>query len=426
MSGVLVPILIFLGAVVLRALFSGYETGFVSTNPIRIRFLAEEEREKRAARFLRYAANPDQMLSMLLLGTNCATIIGTMAVVRAAVAVNPYYGEVAAPFIVTPIFLVFTEIMPKSVFRAHPNRLALAFLPIIGAFYLLLTPICAPIARLTRILIRTSGGERHYLSPLMTSRDDVRVLVDESADHGTIAPAEQKMIHSVINLQGKLAKEIMVPRVDIQALPDTASRAELLEMFVESGRTRIPIYQETIDTIIGVANAHAVLLDTQPEQESITRFAQDVMHVPDTVGVDALLETLKGAKQHMAIVTDEYGGTDGLVTIEDILEEIFGEIQDEHDEEEHSIQEVGPRAYVIDARTSLDEVSDVIGIELTEEGVDTMGGLTLRVAGRIPSRGEVVEEGPLRITILDGDPSHVLKVRLDIRTPLEEPHAQKE
>ena len=414
MNGLVAGLLVFVVALALRALFAGYETGFVSTNPIRIRFLAEEEHERRAARFMRYAGNPDQMLSMLLLGTNCATIIGTMAVTRCAVALSEPYGELITPFLVTPLFLIFTEIIPKSAFRTHANHLSLSLLPVIRVFYVLAMPVAAPVAWLSRKLFRTSAGERRYLSPLMTSRDDVRVLVDESAQHGTIEPEEQEMIHSVINLQAKQAKEIMVPRIDVQALPDTATREELLALFEETGRTRVPVYRDTIDAVAGVVNAHDVLLDTEPEKQDITRFIHEIPHVPDTVNLDDLFQTLKQSKQHMAIVTDEYGGTDGLITIEDILEEIFGEIQDEHDEEESPLVQVGPNAYIVDARMPVEDMAKALNAMIEDEEIDTVGGWLMHVAGRIPAQGEVVQAPGFRMTVLEGGPSYVAKVRLDL------------
>ena len=390
--------------IVVQALFAGYETGFVSLNPLRIRYLAEEEGRDRARRLLRYSAKPDQMLAMLLIGTNIATIVASIALARA-------FNDWIAMLIATPLFLIFSEIVPKSIFRVHPNRLSLLFLPVIEVGYVLLAPIAAPISWLTRIMFR---GKGHHISPLMTTREDVRVLVDESAHHGNIAPEEQRMIHSVINLQATQAKEIMVPRIDMQALPDTATRNDLLALLTETGRTRVPIYRESVDTVVGVVYAHDLLLDEMPERQDIARFVRPVMHVPDTMKVDDLFQEMKKAQQHMAIVTDEYGGTDGLVTIEDILEEIFGDIQDEHDREESQIHLVGPGAYVIDARAYLEDVSEAIGYKLTDSEVETIGGWLMRVAGRIPMQGEVIASGRLRATVLHGTPSGIDKIRLEL------------
>ncbi|MBX7255811.1 MAG: hemolysin family protein [Candidatus Hydrogenedentes bacterium] len=395
-------------AVIFTAMFAGYETGFVSVNPIRLRFLAEEEHQKRAARLLRYHSHPDQMLTMLLIGTNIGTVAATLAISRSPL------GELGAMLIVTPLLLLFGEIVPKSVFRMHPNRLSLALLPAVELAYVLLSPLAAPVSWLTRALFRTAGAREQHISPLMATRDDVRVLVDESADHGTIEPEERRMIHSVINLQATQAKEIMVPRIDIQALPDTATRQELVDLLVESGRTRIPIYRESIDEVIGVVSAHEVLLDTTPDNPDITRFIHEVKHVPDSMKVDDLLQELRKTKQHLAIVTDEYGGTDGLVTIEDILEEIFGDIMDEHDREESQIHQVGQNAYVIDARTYLEDASEAVGVAIEDDEVETVGGWVMHVAGRIPLQGEVITHGRFRITVLDAGGNCIAKIRLEL------------
>jgi CBS domain containing-hemolysin-like protein len=174
------------------------------------------------------------------------------------------------------------------------------------------------------------------------------------------------------------------------------------------------VYRGSIDKIVGIINVYDVLVDTATEDETIARFTRPVMHVPDSMKVDELLKSLKDAKQHMAIVIDEYGGTDGLITLEDILEEIFGEIQDEHDHEESPIYQVGPRAYVVDARTSLEEVSKVIGLPIEDEEVETVGGWVMHVTGRIPAQGEVIMHGPIQITILGGSAHCLIRVRLDI------------
>jgi putative hemolysin len=403
-------------AVLFQALFAGYETGFLSINPLRMRFLAEEEKQGRAKRMLRYTNNPDQMLAMLLIGTNVGTVMGMIAVTRGL-------GDIAAIVIATPILLLFAEVIPKSIFRQLPNRLTLTLLPVIEFFYWVFAPLAWPLAKLSRLLFRfASDRQEHHLSPLMSTREDMRVLVDESADHGTIEPEEQRMIHSVINLQATQAKEIMVPRIDIQALPETASRAELLALLEQSGRTRIPVYRETIDEVVGVVSAHDVLLDANPVSDDIRPYIRDVMHVPDTIKVDDLFAQMKREKQYMTIVTDEYGGTDGLITLEDILEEIFGDIQDEHDAEEKQIQMVGPGAYVIDARTYLEDVSEAIGIPIQDEEVETVGGWLMRVAGRIPYQGEVITHDRFRVTVLDGGVNSVVKVRLEILPAAEENH----
>ncbi|HOD51761.1 MAG TPA: hemolysin family protein [Candidatus Hydrogenedentes bacterium] len=426
MSAALTLLAVFLLAVLFQALFAGYETGFVSSNAIRIRYLAEEEGNVRARGLLRYIERPEQMLAMLLIGTNIATMAGTMAITQAFtvllgaqgaghanIDIITKWSEVLAMLVVAPMMLVFGEILPKSVFRTHPNRLALALFPIINVFYWLLTPVAKPVSWFTQTLFRRRD-KRTYLSPLMSTLDDVRVLVDESAQHGTIDPEEQRMIHAIIDLQNIQAKEIMVPRIDIYGLPDTTTRSELLGIFEASGKTRIPIYHESVDEIIGIVTAHDVLLDTDSGSEDIRLFMRDVMHVPDTITLDDVFEQMKRKKQHIAIVIDEYGGTDGLITLEDILEVIFGQIQDEHDREPKPIQRVGPDAYVIEARMSLEEAGEFMQVIIEDDEVETIGGWLMHVAGRIPAQGEVVLHNGFRMTVLEGGVNFVSKIRLEI------------
>jgi CBS domain containing-hemolysin-like protein len=427
---VLFPLLVFLIALALQGLFAGYETGFVSSNPIRVRYLAEEEHSSRAARLLHYLERPAQMLTALLIGTNLMVVTCTVVVSFEMKHLDRFLppnvtvvvDNIISTAILVPVMLVFAEIMPKSVFRVHPN-LTITLFPVIRIFYAILAPVAAPTAWATRGLLRLFGGASQSIPYLMSSREDVRDLVDESVDHGAIKPDEQEMIHSVIDLQATTAKEIMVPRIAIQALPDTATRSELVAMFVETGRTRIPIYHESIDHIVSVVSAYAILSDTEPEREDIGRFRRDIMHVPDTMRVDDLFQEMKKRRQHIAIVTDEYGGTDGLVTIEDILEEIFGEIQDEYDNEESPIHKLGPNAYVVDARTPLEDVAEVLGIPIADEEVETVGGWLIHVAGHIPSQGHVIEHDRFRMTVLAAGPSFVSRIRLEI---LSEPPSSRE
>jgi CBS domain containing-hemolysin-like protein len=217
-----------------------------------------------------------------------------------------------------------------------------------------------------------------------------------------------------MDLQTQTAREIMVPRIKIQALPRTATRSELIRLLQDSGRTRIPIFEESIDEIIGVISAFDVLRDSEPGSESIEHLIQQVMHVPDTIHLDDLLKEMRAKKQTIAILTDEYGGTDGLICIEDILEEIFGEIHDEFDEAVQHIRKVGKNAFVIDARLALEDAAEAMKLPIKDDEVDTVGGWILHITNRIPKPGEVFELDKYKITVLAGDLTHISKIRLEV------------
>jgi putative hemolysin len=397
----------FLG-IALNGLFAGYETGFISLDRIRVRFLAEEENDTQAKKLLRHVEAPDMMLTIVLVGTNVSLIVGTLAITKQIPQVW------LSTLIATPMFLIFAEIIPKSIFRQHPTHLSLQLLPIIRFFELLLMPLIIPTILCVKganILMGVSSEDK---TSLMNSEDDLRNLIDESAARGSIEKSEQRMIHGVMNLQTTQAKEIMVPRTEVTALPATASRGELVTLFKETGLTRILIFEETMDTILGVANVYDVMLDHDSEDSTISHFAREVSHVPDTKPIDDLLDELKQRGEHLAVVNDEYGGTLGIITLEDVLEEIFGEIHDEHDQAFEMIQQVGPRNYVIDGRMPLEEASEVINVSIEDDEVETVGGWVMHQAGRIPAQGEKIKVDGFRIVVLEGTAQRVVKIRLDL------------
>ncbi len=404
-----ISILVFIICVIVNFFLSGYETGFVSANLYRIRYLAEKEANLNAKRLSTHYENPARLITTLLVGANLTLVVGTTALTRSL-------GAGLATIITLPIFVFFSEILPKSVFRHFSTRLVLGLFPMIRFFEGLLAPVTIPVAWVSQRFLNLLDDEGRGMRMFISSSDDMRVLVDESHDQGTLDPDEHEMIHSVMDLQTRNAQEIMVPRIHIQALPETTTRRELTALFIESGRTRLPIYAQSVDHIIGVVNAFDVIKDSQPEREDIQRFIKPILHVPDTMKLDDALKAMRDARQSMAIVADEHGGTDGLITVEDILEEIFGEIHDEYDVMTTQIKKIGPRAFVVDAQMELDEVAEVIGAPIEDAEVDTIGGWINHLAGRIPLKGEVITQGPFRITVLDGTPSHVSSVRLELIT----------
>jgi len=406
MSDVLLMVLLFAVILGLSAFFSGFETGFLSSNPIRVRRIAEEEKDPRARRILRYYDHPDLLITSILVGNNLAVVAGSIIL---AVTLNDFWATVVG----VPLFLFFGEVLPKSLFRLHPTEFTLAGEPVMRWFDRLLTPLVLPLHRLTHALFPHLGVERSGAKRLFNSLEEMRALVDESADRGSLDEEEQEMIHSVIDLQKILAKDVMVPRIRVVALPVSATRRELMALFRQSGKTRIPLYEGSLDRIVGIASAFDLLTDAEPDNQDIHRLSRPVLHVPDTTKLDDLLETMRRERQHMVVVVDEFGGTDGIICIEDILEQIFGEIHDEYDEQRAQIRRIGPHAFLIDGATPLDECAEAVGLPLSDPEVTTVGGWVCHLAGRIPRRGEVIRSPFCLITILEGSPTHVRLIRLE-------------
>lgn len=406
-------VLLFILCFIISAFFEGYETGFVSSNSLRIRHMAEKEHDENARRLLPYYENPNRIITFLLVGSNLVLVIGTTALTNAI-------GATYASIVATPLFLVFGQIMPKSFSRHFPTRFVLALYPLYRFFEVLLSPLAIPVAWVSQRFLNLLNRSGHEVRVLLTSLEDMRFLVDESHDQGTLDPEEHEMIHSVIDLQTQCANEIMVPRIRVLALPETATRHELTRMFIESGQTRLPVYSDSIDQVVGIVNVFDLIKDPYPDQQDIKRFIKPVLHVPDTMKLDDVLKAMRDARQSIAIVTDEHGGTDGLITVEDILEEIFGEIHDEYDVLTTQIRKIGPRAFVVDARTPLYDLSKAVPLFTEDLGVETVGGWVNHVAGHIPLVGEVINTDDFRITVLESAPTHVISIRLEqltTRTP---------
>ncbi|HOJ67541.1 MAG TPA: hemolysin family protein [Candidatus Hydrogenedentes bacterium] len=406
MSGVLSMALFLAAMLILSAFFSGYETGFLSSNPVRIRRVAEENKDPRARRILRYYDHPDLLITSILVGNNLAVVAGSITL---AITLNDLWATVVG----VPLFLFFGEVLPKSLFRLHPTEFTLAGEPVMRWFNRLLAPVVLPLHRLTHALFPHLGVERSGAKRLFNSLEEMRALVDESVDRGSLDEEEQEMIHSVIDLQKIQAKDVMVPRIRVVALPVTASRGELMALFRQSGKTRIPLYEGSMDKIVGIASAFDLLTDPEPDNQDIRRLSRAVLHVPDTMKLDDLLETMRRERQHLVVVVDEYGGTDGIICIEDILEQIFGEIHDEYDEQRAQVRRIGPHAFLVDGATPLEECAEAVGLPLNDPEVSTVGGWVCHLAGRIPRRGEVIRSPFCLVTILEGSPTHVRLIRLE-------------
>jgi len=392
--------------VLLQGFFAGYETGVVSANPIRISHLAEAG-SRNAKAYSRLMRRRDRLLILTLVGTNVAVVCATILV---AIRI----GKVWTTLILTPISLIFGEIVAKSVFRHHATRLVLALVYPMRAFYIALFPVVACASAFSnRLLVLLTGRSWRDAPPL--TREELRYVFLEGEESAAIEPAERAMIHRVIDLSTTMVKEIMVPRTRMVAVELGATQKQLVNLFERSGYSRMPVYETRIDNVIGIVNVFDIIREgVGKDEESIERFVRPTYYVPDTKRVGELLQELRARKTHMAIVIDEYGGTDGIVTLEDVMEEIFGEIQDEYDEEVPTVQPVGEHSVLVDASLGLEDASEALGTELPVEDADTLSGFILKRTGKIPAVGEAVEYGGLRFEIVETNGQRISKVKVDI------------
>ena len=393
--------------VLVQGLFAGYETGVVSANPIRLSHLVEAG-SRSAKVYCRLVRKRDRVLTLTLVGTN-------IAVVCATILVAGRMGRFWALLLLTPVSLVFGEIIAKTVFRRHATRFVLALVYPMRVLYIALLPVVAAASAFSNSLLRFFTG-KSWRDAAPLTREELRYVFLEGEESAAIEPTEREMIHGVIDLSTTMAKEVMVPRTRMVAVKSHATQGELIKRFEESGYSRVPVYRERVDNVIGIVNVFDIIREGfDTPDESIERLIRPAYYVPDTKRVGELLQELRANRVHMAIVIDEYGGTDGIVTLEDAIEEIFGEIHDEYDEEPPAVERIGENSLLLDAELDIEEASEALGIELPEEGAETVGGFVLNRVGKIPAPGETLVYGNVTFTVVEADEHSISKVRVDIK-----------
>jgi putative hemolysin len=428
--GGLGEILIIAVLILLNGLFVAAELALVTVRRSRLQQLTEEGKAG-ARRTARLVEHPGRFLAVIQLGI---TFIGFLAAAFAgasiadgfAVSLQPVFGGAAqavallvVTLVVSLVTIVFGELVPKAWALAHADRIALFASGPVELMGRILAPIVWLLTTVTAGITRLLGI-REVERDRITS-EEIRILVQRGEEQGVIEAEEEQMIGAVLELGERRVHEVMVPRIDIVALAVEASLQDVVDAIVREGHSRIPIYQESIDNIMGIFYAKDLLpyLVGEDKPPDVRALARPPLFVPESMLVDDLLHSLQRRKVHIAIVLDEYGGTAGLVTIEDLIEEIVGEIQDEYDTEEPMIVPLSPDEARVDGRASVDDLVDHFGAILDgsdREEYDTVGGLIYHRIGGIPKVGDVVEVGALSLTVESTDGRRVGKV-LALRQP---------
>jgi putative hemolysin len=398
-----IPFLIVL-AVIGSALFAGLETGVVSLNRIRLRVRARRG-DAQASRMLRMLQRPERVLSTFLVGnTVCNVGGGALASFWAVqgLRLGETAGSLAATVGMTAIFLVFSELGPKAYFRVRAEDAVPRFFWFIRGVTFVLAPIEWISSALLRLLVGRSGKSA------FVSREELRQLVREARER--LGTGQQRMLESIFDFGHTVAREVMIPLPDVVSLPESASVEELFELVRLRRYTRIPLYRNRVDQIVGLVNVFDVLYDRKPAPR-VAAYRRDIHVVPETSLVHRVLVELQHRRETMALVVNEFGALIGIVTVEDIVEEIMGELADEHEELTHPIQKVGD-GYVVDATLDIDDLNEELGLALAKDRFDTVGGLVLRRLGRIPGVGERVKVGNLEIEVLAVHPYGLKRVKI--------------
>ena len=415
----LIILLILLG---LSAFFSSAETALTTVNKIRIRSLAEDG-NKRAKTVLKITDDSGKMLSAILIGNNIVNLSAASLTTSLAYSFGGSMVAIASG-ILTVLILLFGEITPKTMATIHAEKMALIYAPIISIFMKVMTPVIFIINGLSIGVLFLLRVDPNAKNDLMTETE-LRTIVDVSHEDGVIESDEREMIYNVFDLGDAKAKDVMVPRVHVTFADVNSTYEELLDIFREDKFTRIPIFEDTTDNVVGTINMKDLLLYDNTKEFHIRDILREAYFTYEYKSISELLVEMRQASFNIAIVLDEYGETAGLITLEDILEEIVGEIHDEYDEnEEDFVQEVTEREYIIEGSMNLDDLNDRLDLDLNSEEYDSLGGFIIERLDRLPEAGDsiVTEEG-IRMVVEKLDKNRIEKVHVYLPEPvMEETH----
>ena len=429
--GTLTEVAVIAMLIVINGLFAAAEIALVTIRRSRVQQLIEEG-NRGARRVHRLVSQPGRFLAVIQLGITFvgflaaafagASIVGTLeSALEGVPFLAPQAGLIAllsVTLVITIITIIFGELVPKSLALAHAEPLALVVARPIELIGRIFAPIVWFLTTATAAIARLFGVTESQQDRL--SAEELMIMIERGGEQGVLEAEEQQMIGAVLELGEQRVHEVMVPRIDIKAVQASAPFEEFVETIVREGHSRIPVYEESIDNVIGILYAKDLLpYLARGEAPDVTTILRTPLFVPESITVDDLLHNFQRRKVHIAIVLDEYGGTAGLVTIEDLIEEIVGEIQDEYDVEEPMIVALSEGEARVDGRASVDDLAEHFDIQLDgadSEQYDTVGGLVYHEIGGVPTVGDTVELDDLTLTVESTDGRRVGKV-LVVRRP---------
>jgi putative hemolysin len=380
----------------LSAFFSGSETALMSMDRLRVKYLARKGIPK-AAQLQALLDHPDKLLGAILVGNNVVNIAASVFATALCIEFFGEHGELLTIVILTPLLLVFGEVGPKSYAAKFPEKLSFVVLHPVRAIVWLLTPVTWVVSGISSLFTRLLRGEEQR--PLI-SEDELRSFIEFGEHAGVVAKGTRKMLHGVFDLGEVRVRDVMVPRTEVVGIEADTPFAEVLRIVADARHSRFPVFEGGLDRVVGVIHSKDILSYLErPGEFSLRRLARPPLFVPEAKPIEALLQTFRRKHLHLAMVVDEYGGVDGIVTLEDIFEVIVGEIQDEYDDEEALIRPLGPNRFLVDGNAPMRVVNHRFGLDLSEEHVNTLAGYLLHTLGNIPAEGISCTADGVRFTV---------------------------
>lgn len=390
-------ILRLLGLVFLLALsgfFSGSETALLALDRMRVKYL-QQKQHPGADKLAALLEKPDRLLGGILVGNNLVNIAASVIASGLLVRHFGEHGELLTILLLTPVLLIVSEVCPKTYAANFPEKTSFMVLrPILGVLWIL-APVVRIVTFVSGIVTRFLQGKDEKHPPL--SEDEIKSIIQVGEESGVVAAEQRRMLHSIFDLSETRVRDVMLPRTEVVGIAAESTFGEILEVVRESGHSRFPVFDESLDNIVGIIHSKDVLAYAdRPADFSLTESSRKPFFAPESKRVGVLLQTFRQKREHLAIVVDEYGGVEGIVTLEDVVEEIVGEIHDEYDSEEVDFRQLGAQTYLAHGSVSLRTVNRRFELNLPEEHVTTLAGYLLQQMGKIPAEGDTCEaEGAL-------------------------------
>jgi CBS domain containing-hemolysin-like protein len=389
--------------------FSAAEMSFIAANRVRLRHMAEAGHQG-ARRYLEEFRRPERFLSTAMMGVTISHIVAGSAAGWWLLPILGPSAPLVATAVLTPVMLVFGEVIPKAIAREWAT-------PMILRLYRPLTwlsVVLAPLVKLSNAIVGgllNTLGRRHVDTRKFVSREELKLLLQMEPGEADVTTQEAELIDKIFDLGDTTVREIMVPLVEVAAVPETATPEEAIAAMLERGFSRLPIYRARVTNLVGIVTAMD-LFARGGEVPAVGQLMRPANYVPETQRIDDLLRQMQRGRQHMAIVVDEYGGSTGVVTLEDIVEQIVGDIRDEHDRTPATIERLPDGSYRVAARMHIDELNEALDWDLPKADYETVAGLGLATLHRIPRTGEEFTVAGYTITVLEADARHITAVKI--------------
>ncbi len=396
--------------IILSSFFSASETALMSISKIRVRHMVEEN-IKGSNRVKELTDNPSSLLASILVGNNVVNIASSSLATVLAINLIGSRGVAISTIIMTIVVLIFGEITPKTLASQNSEQISLRVANPIFIVSKMLKPVVIITTTISKFFIKLLGGKSDSNKPFITE-DELKTMVDVSEEEGILKSEEKDMIHNVFQFGDLYAKDVMVQRVDIIALDIEESLDKIISVIKEEGFSRIPIYSNTIDNIVGILNVKDIIFMEDTKGFSLKNYMREITYTYEFRKVTELFKDMNKNRQHMVVVLDEYGGTVGIVTIEDLIEEIVGDISDEYEDEEPEIYVVKEDEYIVEGSVRIEDINELIGTKIESEEFDSIGGFIIGVLGRFPNISEEIIYSNYRFIIEDIDRNRIKKIRI--------------